>query len=261
MTMTTREATRYRRQLIEDGFCRILNVAPAELIAQARQVADRVMEMAETGADRAELIQHTSVELWKLPALAPLMGLPAALEVLAALGYPRPRYYTGFCISKWPETGPALYWHQDGIYWDQAISYTDVPHQFFLMYYLVDTNRTNGCRRVIPGSHRKRHRLHALPPRDKEVVQRAFKRGCELTKRIVKIVGKESVFSDHLEKVRGSGTIRIFPASLTANRFQCALERVIGICDGFLHFTNSIMRMSAHELIVRPLKSFMAQVS
>ena len=173
MTMTTQEAAEYRRQLIEDGFCRILNVAPAELIAQARQVADRGMEMAKTGADRAELIQHTSVELWKLPALAPLMGLPAALEVLAALGYPRPRYYTGFCISKWPETGPALYWHQDGIYWDQAISYTDVPHQFFLMYYLVDTNRTNGCLRVIPGSHRKRHRLHALPPRDKEVVQRA----------------------------------------------------------------------------------------
>ena len=171
--MTMREATRYRRQLIEDGFCRIPDVAPDELIVRTRQVADRVMEQAEAGADRAKLIQHTSIELWKMPELAPLIGLPAALEVLAALGYPHPRYYTGFCISKWPETGPALYWHQDGIFWDQAISYTEVPHQFFLMYYLVDTNRTNGCLRVIPGSHRKRHRLHALPPRDKEVVQRA----------------------------------------------------------------------------------------
>ena len=32
------------------------------------------------------------------------------------------------------------------------------------MYYLVDTERYNGCLRLIPGSHMKRHRLHdALP--------------------------------------------------------------------------------------------------
>ena len=171
--MTTPDASVYRRQLLEDGFCRIPGVAPAELIVQVRQVADRLMERAEAGTDRGERSQHTSVELWKLPEVAPLIGLPAALEVLTSLGYLHPTYYTGFCISKWPETGPALYWHQDGIFWDQPISYTDVPHQFFLMYYLVDTDRTNGCLRVIPGSHRKRHRLHALPPRDKEVVQRA----------------------------------------------------------------------------------------
>ena len=28
------------------------------------------------------------------------------------------------------------------------------------MYYLTDTTPHNGCLRVIPGSHRKRHRLH-----------------------------------------------------------------------------------------------------
>ena len=166
-------AGEHRRQLIEDGFCRIPGVAPADLIDEVRRVADRLMERAEAGTERGQRVQHTSVELWKLPEAAPLIGLPAAREVLAALGYPRPRYYTGFCISKWPENGPALYWHQDGIFWDQPISYTDVPHQFFLMYYLVDTDRSNGCLRVIPGSHRQRHRLHALLPRDREVVQRA----------------------------------------------------------------------------------------
>ena len=168
--MTTREATRYRQQLTRDGYCRIPGVAPAELIGRVRQVADRMMAAREAGAGGARRIQHTSVELWNLPEVAPLIGLPAAIDTLTALGYPRPRYYTGFCISKWPETGPALCWHQDGIFWEQAISYTAVPHQFFLMYYLVDTVRTNGCLRVIPGSHRKRHRLHALPPRTAEVL-------------------------------------------------------------------------------------------
>ena len=31
------------------------------------------------------------------------------------------------------------------------------------MIYLSDTRRDNGCLRVIPGSHRCQHRLHALP--------------------------------------------------------------------------------------------------
>ena len=30
--------------------------------------------------------------------------------------------------------------------------------------YLVDTTRENGCLRVIPGSHRTRHRLHDILP-------------------------------------------------------------------------------------------------
>ena len=168
--MTNEKAAKYRRQLIGEGFCHLPQVAPAALITQLRAVADRRADQAESASSK---LQHSSIEVWDIPELAPLIGLPAALEVLAALGYPRPRFFTGYSISKWPETGPALYWHQDGIFWDQAISYTDTPHQFFLMYYLVDTDRNNGCLRVIPGTHRKRHRLHALPPRTREVVQQA----------------------------------------------------------------------------------------
>ena len=39
------------------------------------------------------------------------------------------------------------------------------------MYYLIDTNRNNGCLRAIPGSHRKRHRLHDLPPQGAEEIR------------------------------------------------------------------------------------------
>ena len=34
------------------------------------------------------------------------------------------------------------------------------------MYYLVNTNRNNGCLRVIPGSHRNRHVLHDIEKKD-----------------------------------------------------------------------------------------------
>ena len=71
---------------------------------------------------------------------------------------------------------PPLFWHQDGILWDDPTSYTDEPVQVFLMYYLVDTSRDNGCLRVIPGSHRRRHRLHALPPAHGDAINAAGER-------------------------------------------------------------------------------------
>ena len=106
------------------------------------------------------------IPYWKFPhpGFIELLCHPAALGVLARLGFDRPRVWSGFVISK-PPRSPPLHWHQDGTVWDHPISYTDQPQQFFLMYYLVDTSRDNGCLRLIPGSHRKRHALHDADPR------------------------------------------------------------------------------------------------
>ena len=97
--------------------------------------------------------------------------LPAALDVLASTGYPGVKSSSGFIIGKPPEVAPPLFWHQDGMLWDDPSSYTDEPVQVFLMYYLIDTDRENGCLRVIPGSPRRRQRLPGLPPaHGKEIV-------------------------------------------------------------------------------------------
>ena len=77
------------------------------------------------------------------------------------MGFEGTTFSTGFVISK-PPHSPPLYWHQDGVLWNHPISYTNKPQQYFLMYYLVDTDLDNGCLRVIPGSHLKRHALHDL---------------------------------------------------------------------------------------------------
>lgn len=96
--------------------------------------------------------------------MLPLIVLPAALDVLASMGYPGAKSSSGFIVSKPPKVAPPLFWHQDGMLWDDPSSYTDEPVQVFLMYYLIDTDRENGCLRVIPGSPRRRRRLHGLPP-------------------------------------------------------------------------------------------------
>ena len=82
-----------------------------------------------------------------------------ALNALAALGFPHPTYTDGYVISK-PGHSPRLFWHYDWFAWEDLSSYEPRPQQLFLMYYLSDTTRRNGCLRVIPGSHLHHNPLH-----------------------------------------------------------------------------------------------------
>ena len=81
------------------------------------------------------------------------------LAALAQLGFAQPKFGHGRIISKPPHSLP-LFWHEDGRFGDDPVSYPWQPIQCFLMFYLNDTSAQNGCLRVIPGSHLKRHSLH-----------------------------------------------------------------------------------------------------
>ena len=94
-----------------------------------------------------------------MTSLAELIVHPNVLAALAQLGFAQPKFGHGRIISKPPHSLP-LFWHEDGRFGDDPVSYTWQPIQCFLMYYLTDTSAQNGCLRVIPGSHRKRHALH-----------------------------------------------------------------------------------------------------
>ncbi len=47
--------------------------------------------------------------------MLPLIVLPAALDVLASMGYPGAKLFSGFIIGKPPEIALPLFWHQDGM--------------------------------------------------------------------------------------------------------------------------------------------------
>ena len=55
-----------------------------------------------------------------------------------------------------PARGPALYWHQDWMQWNDPLSCTPWPQTMFVSYYLEGTSVENGCLKIIPGTHRKR---------------------------------------------------------------------------------------------------------
>ena len=103
--------------------------------------------------------------------MALMIALPSALQALDQLDFANPKFYSGYIIQKTTVNCPGAFLASGRFKWNAPISSTDIPTQFFLMYYLIDTNSNNDCLRVIPGSHRKRHRLPDLPPQGTEEIR------------------------------------------------------------------------------------------
>jgi len=171
-----------RRQLVEDGYCIIPSVMSSGLIERVREWSDELLDApdhpewsvkfqgdvefvqtprAAGGSPSSTRPTNHSVH----PIVEDIFDLPAAKAVCDAIGLENLRSdnETIILLSKYPGA-PPLYWHQDLMSWDHANAATTWPTRVFLNYYTVDTDRANGCLRVIPGSHRKRHRLHDILP-------------------------------------------------------------------------------------------------
>ena len=150
-------------QLIADGYCVIEDVLKDEMLTRLRTVTDQLLD-AQTEDERSAYRSSGSmISVYMHSLFAELVVYPGTLQSLEALGFLRPKWSSGYVISKPPQS-PPLFWHQDWWGWNDPSSYTPLPQQLFLMYYLVDTTPYNGCLRVIKGSHLKRHQLHDILP-------------------------------------------------------------------------------------------------
>ena len=155
-----------RMQFTKDGYCLFKNVLEAELIARLSNISDEVLAQQEEAHFKRQRTTGSMVLIdWEMAyqynGLAELIAHPKLLASLVELGFVEPKFGHGRIISK-PPHSPPLFWHEDGRFWDDPVSYTPQPIQVFLMVYLTDTTAENGCLRVIPGSHLKRHSLHDL---------------------------------------------------------------------------------------------------
>ena len=148
-----------REQLLRDGYCVLEQILSPEMLERVRVASDDLI--AAQPAEHFDRYKSTGsmISVYDDPFFAELVAYQPALDALDSLGFPDSRWTSGFVISK-PGHSPPLFWHQDWWAWNDPVSYTDLPLQLFLMYYLVDTSIENGCLRVIAGSHRKRNRIH-----------------------------------------------------------------------------------------------------
>ena len=157
-----------QKQFMSDGFYVFRNMLEPELINKLKGITDDVLAQQEEAHFEQQRAPGSMVMIdWEMAyrydGFADLIVYPKFLKGLAQLGFAEPKFGHGRIISK-PPHSPRLFWHEDGRFWDDPVSYTPQPIQCFLMYYLVDTTQENGCLRVIPGSHLKRHALHDQVP-------------------------------------------------------------------------------------------------
>ncbi|RAP76566.1 phytanoyl-CoA dioxygenase family protein [Paenibacillus montanisoli] len=146
-------------QLIRDGYCVFENILDNNFLQQLRAITDQWVDRQTEEDKRHNRSTGSMIPTWKEPFIARLIAHPKALEALASIGFPEPKFSSGYIISK-PAQSPPLFWHHDYAAWDDPAGFDEMPQQLFLMYYLVDTTAHNGCLRVIPGTHVHDNPLH-----------------------------------------------------------------------------------------------------
>ncbi|HET7558448.1 MAG TPA: phytanoyl-CoA dioxygenase family protein, partial [Limnochordia bacterium] len=178
--MTAAEALEKRRQLVEDGFCVIPGVLTPEFTAELRAWSDELLDRLKV--DRKYRYQGSDIHVstprrWQArgnpepnerqlpdPIIERLVDWAPTWEACRAIGLEQQRPDDSAIILSKPAGGPALYWHQDFMNWNSPESLAPWPTRIFISFYMVDTDRHNGCLKAIPGTHHRRIPLHDQLP-------------------------------------------------------------------------------------------------
>ena len=148
-------------QLQREGYCVLEELANEALLRRTRGCVEQAVATQDIERLARTRSPGTLIDSNAYPELAGIIGNPVSLKALDEMGLPGSKFWKAVIISK-PPGGPRLYWHQDCLMWQDPRAYSEIPPMIFLMYYLEDTTRENGCLRVLPGTHRRRHVLHGM---------------------------------------------------------------------------------------------------
>lgn len=150
-----------KADIIRDGYTTFPNFLSPQALKELQDNSSHVLQNLNDEHRERFKSNGSLCNFADHPEFADIIANENSISLLKELGAD-PKWIAGYLISK-PPGGPPLFWHQDWWGWEENISYEDQPTQLFFMFYLVDTDVSNGCLRVIPGSHRTWHDLHDLP--------------------------------------------------------------------------------------------------
>ena len=148
-----------KEQLDKNGFCVFEKLFSSIDLEKIVRTSVKALETLTPDQREKYKSQGSLVQLADYPEFSDLICHQKLIDMFMKLGFSDTRFSSGYIISK-PPKGPALFWHQDWWGWENSISYSDNVAQLFVMIYLQDTTKKNGCLRVVPGSHRNPHFLH-----------------------------------------------------------------------------------------------------
>lgn len=143
-----------------DGFSVFRGIAIDRIKMWLNQL-DSVLRLVESGKENVNPHVGRVMCFAEDPIFLPIVLDNFHFDLLRFLNFVDCRLYNAFLISK-PPWQRALHWHQDWWGWSHPSSYAGTSPLVYLMYYLTNTCRANGCLRVIPGSHTSDNSMHAF---------------------------------------------------------------------------------------------------
>ena len=166
-----------KNQLITEGYCVVDGELPSGRLEELRDWSDNWLDKTAhpskwkyQGSDiklRSAKISKSTNNSFESDAMVDFL-IEHPNHIIQGLGLYDFNSIGLFQIIAKPGQSPGLYWHQDWMRWNDPISLSPWCQTVFLNWYLTDTDRENGCLRVIPGSHRRRFDLHEhlIPPHE-----------------------------------------------------------------------------------------------
>ena len=158
--MTREKARTKREQMLRDGYCVIPDILSDDFLEELRRETDRLNDTMEHHPDTKFQGTHIGIRYEDHEMMRRLSEWQPARQALKELGFGDFRPGTGLIILTKEPYGPALYWHQDWMRWNDPLSCSPWPQTVFVSYYLEETRVENGCLKIIPGTHLKRIPLH-----------------------------------------------------------------------------------------------------
>ena len=148
--ITSEEITR----LATDGFLRVGPVLTEEELAEARDHVDRVVAEQIRRGERPEYIYAIHA---RDPYFFRLASHPRLLDILECVMGPDIVLLSTHLLSKPPQDGHSVAWHQDG-------AYAPIEPMSLVSLFLAldDCDAENGCMRMLPGSHARGRVRHEI---------------------------------------------------------------------------------------------------
>jgi ectoine hydroxylase-related dioxygenase (phytanoyl-CoA dioxygenase family) len=155
----TLDATSAVQQYERDGYVIFRDVLDAALVAEASRHLEWLQHRhPELRPERLGHNLMTDDPFW-----VRLISDDRLLDIAELFIGPNIALFASHYLSKPPEDGMPVLWHQDGSYWPLE------PMEVVTAWLAVDDSTAeNGCMRVLPGSHRGAALVHR--PHDKEAV-------------------------------------------------------------------------------------------
>ncbi len=146
-------------ELIKKGYVKINNLIDKKFLFNLNQLTTNLVNNQTEKEKKEQLSTGSMISVSNYENFMELILNKEILKIFNKMGYINPKWSSGYVIGKSPNSAP-LYWHTDWWAWDDPISFEQEPAMLFVMIYLTDTNKNNGCLRVIPGSHLKFDKVH-----------------------------------------------------------------------------------------------------